>query len=161
MVGPLGAQTDAGSVRMPDATVLGLFGGDPEPRAPPDPLDPLVVDDPAGGRTQHLCDLPIAKAAVPAGQLNDVGGQPLLIVWPSEHAAGWTDAVQAPGRSAAPTVSTRFEHGRCRRGGARGLVVSPCSLSQDHLVQRQIRDCPPKTGVLRLQILHPLDLIAP
>src|SRR6516225_3600755 len=80
---------------------------------------------------------------------------------PSERAAGWTDAVQAPGRSAAPTVSTRFEHGRCRRGGARGLVVSPCSLSQDHLVQRQIRDCPPKTGVLRLQILHPLDLIAP
>jgi hypothetical protein len=30
--------------------------------------------DSAGGRTQHLCNLPIAKAAVPAGQLNDVGG---------------------------------------------------------------------------------------
>ena len=86
MVGPLGAQTDAGSVRMPDATVLGLFGGDPEPRAPPDPLDPLVVDNPAGGRTQHLCDLPIAKAAVAAGQLNDVGGQPLLVVWPPRNA---------------------------------------------------------------------------
>ena len=54
---------------------------------------------------------------------------------PSERAAGWTDAAQARGRSGAPTVSTRFEHGRCRRGGARGLVVSPCSLGEDHLVQ--------------------------
>jgi hypothetical protein len=63
-----------------------LFGGDLQPLAPPDPLDPLVVDNPAGGRTQHLCDLPITKAAVPAGQLNDVGGQPLLIVWPRRNA---------------------------------------------------------------------------
>ena len=86
MVGPLGAQTDTGSVRKPDATVLGLFGRDLQPLAPPDPLDPLVVNDPAGGRTQHLCDLPIAKAAVVAGQLNDVGGQPLLIVWPRRNA---------------------------------------------------------------------------
>ena len=52
----------------------------------PDPLDPLVVDNPPGGRTQHLCGLPITKAAVPAGQLNDVGGQPLLIVWPRRNA---------------------------------------------------------------------------
>jgi hypothetical protein len=28
MVGPLAAQPDAGSVRKPDATLLGLFGGD-------------------------------------------------------------------------------------------------------------------------------------
>src|SRR5262249_39586073 len=34
---------------------------------------------------RNLCDLPIAKAAVAAGQLNDVGGQPLLIVWPSRN----------------------------------------------------------------------------
>ena len=40
----------------------------------------------AGGRSQHLCDLPIAKAAVAAGQLNDVGGQPLLVVWPPRNA---------------------------------------------------------------------------
>src|ERR1700720_3130555 len=86
---------------------------------------------------------------------------PPHLLAPSEHAAGWTDAVQPPGRSGAPTVSTRFEHGRCRRAGARGLVVSPCSLGEDHLVQSQIRDRAPKTGVLRLQILHPLNLIAP
>jgi hypothetical protein len=86
MVRPLGAQTDTGSVRRPDAALLGLFGGDLQPLAPPDPLHALVVDDPAGGRTQHLCDLPIAKAAVPAGQLNEVGGQPLLIVGPGRNA---------------------------------------------------------------------------
>ena len=34
MVGPLGAQTDTGSVRKPDATLLGLFGGDLQPLAP-------------------------------------------------------------------------------------------------------------------------------
>ena len=45
-----------------------------------------------------------------------------------------------------------------RRAGLRSF---PCSLGEDHLVQSQIRDCAPKTGVLRLQILHPLDLIAP
>jgi hypothetical protein len=80
---------------------------------------------------------------------------------PSEPAAGWIDAAQAPGRSGAQTVSIRFEHGRCRRSGARGSAVSPCRLSRDHLVQRQIRDRPSKPGILRLQLLHPLDLIAP
>ena len=35
MVGPFGAQTDTGSVRKPDATLLGLFGGDLQPLAPP------------------------------------------------------------------------------------------------------------------------------
>ena len=85
MVGSLGAQSDAGPVRKPDAALLGLFDRDFEPLAPPDPLDPLVVDDPARSRTQHLCDLPIAKAAVPASQLDDVGGQPFLIVLPPRN----------------------------------------------------------------------------
>jgi hypothetical protein len=65
--------------------LLGLFRRDLEPLPPPDPLDPLVVNDPARGRTQHLCDLPIAKAAVPASRLDDVGGQPFLIVWPPRN----------------------------------------------------------------------------
>jgi hypothetical protein len=42
-VGPLGAQTDAGSVRKPDATLLGLFGRDLQPLAPPEPLDRLSL----------------------------------------------------------------------------------------------------------------------
>ena len=50
MVGMLGAQPDARSVRQPEPAALGLFGGDLQPLAPPDPLDPLVVDHPAGRR---------------------------------------------------------------------------------------------------------------
>ena len=51
MVRPLGAKTDAGSVREPKPAALGLFGGNFQPLAPPDPFDPFVVHDPAGGRS--------------------------------------------------------------------------------------------------------------
>jgi hypothetical protein len=87
MIGPLGAQTDAGSVVEPEPAPFGLPGGDFQPLAPPDPLDPFVVDDPACHRSQHFRDLPIAVAAILAGQFDDVGGQPLLVVWPSGNAA--------------------------------------------------------------------------
>ena len=53
--------------------------GDLQPLAPPDPLDPLVVDQPAGP-AQQLRDLAIAVAAITPGQLDDVGGQPLFIL---------------------------------------------------------------------------------
>ena len=36
--------------------------------------------------------------------------------------------LQASGRSGAPTISARFRYDRCRRCGARSLVVSPRSL---------------------------------
>ena len=80
MVRPVGAQTDAGSIRKPQPAAFRLFGGNFQPLAPPDALDPFVVDDPASRRSQKLCDLPIAIAAVPAGEFNDVGGQPLLVL---------------------------------------------------------------------------------
>ena len=51
MVRPLGAKTDAGSVREPKPAALGLFGGNFQPLAPPNPFDPFVVHDPAGGRS--------------------------------------------------------------------------------------------------------------
>jgi hypothetical protein len=50
MVRPLGAKSDAGSVREPKPAVLRLLGENFQPLAPPDPFDPFVVDDPAGGR---------------------------------------------------------------------------------------------------------------
>ena len=53
--------------------------GDLQPLAPPDPLDPLVVDHPAGLVTQHLRDLAIAVAAVLSGQGNQIGRQPLFV----------------------------------------------------------------------------------
>ena len=79
MVGALGAQTDARSVVEPEPAAFGLLDGDLQPLAPPDPLDPLVVDNPAGSRSQQFRDLPIAIAAKLPGQLDDVGGQQRLI----------------------------------------------------------------------------------
>jgi hypothetical protein len=43
-----------------------------------------------------------------------------------------------------------MEHDQCRRGGAKGLVVSPGSLGQDHFVERQVGHRPSQPGVLRL-----------
>jgi hypothetical protein len=86
-VGPLSAQTQARSIAQPEPASFGLSDGHLQPLAPPDPLDPLVVDDPACRRSQHLRDLPIAIAAILAGQFDDVGGQPLLVVLPLRNAA--------------------------------------------------------------------------
>lgn len=80
VIGPLGPQTDAGSVAEPQPTALRLFGRDFKPLASPDPFDPLVVDHPTGGRTQQLGDLPIAVAPILSGKFDDVGGEPLLVV---------------------------------------------------------------------------------
>src|SRR5690348_1599273 len=57
---------------------LRLPGGDLQPLASPDPLDPLVVDQPAGP-AQQLGDLAIAIAAILPGQLDDVGRQPFFV----------------------------------------------------------------------------------
>jgi hypothetical protein len=78
MVCPLGPQTDAGPVGKPQTATLWLLVGDLQPFAAPDALDPLIVDQPAGPARQ-LGDLAIAVAAILAGQLNDVGRQPLFV----------------------------------------------------------------------------------
>ena len=80
VVRPFCSQPDAGPVTKPEPTFLRLLTRHFQPLPSPDPLDPLVVDDPAGGGTQKLCDLPVAVAAVTAGEINDVGGEPCLIV---------------------------------------------------------------------------------
>jgi hypothetical protein len=51
-----------------------------QPLPLPDPLDPFVVDDPARRGPQQLGDLAIAVAAVLPSELDDVGGEPLLVV---------------------------------------------------------------------------------
>lgn len=56
-------QSQARAVPVPDAATLGLPGRDLQAFAPPDGLDPLVVDQPTG-RLQHGADLPVAVAAV-------------------------------------------------------------------------------------------------
>ena len=79
VIAALGPQPDARSVIQPETAALRLLGGDLQPLASPDPLDPLVVDQPAGP-AQQLGDLAIAVAAILPGQLDDVGRQPLFIV---------------------------------------------------------------------------------
>ena len=99
VVGPdvvraLGPEPDAGSVRQPEPPALGLLLGDFQSLAPPDPLHPLVVDHPARGRAQQLRDLAVAVAAVLARKLDDVGGEPFLVV-PAPRAFALCRAVLA------------------------------------------------------------------
>src|ERR1051326_1372224 len=56
-----------------------IAGGDLQPLASPDPLDPLVVDQPARP-AQQLGDLAIAVAAILPSQLDDVGRQLLFVL---------------------------------------------------------------------------------
>jgi hypothetical protein len=79
VVGALGPQSDAGSVRQPEPPALGLPPWNFQPLAPPDPLDPLGVDDPARS-AQQLGDLAVAVPAVLPRELDDVGGEPRLVV---------------------------------------------------------------------------------
>src|SRR5215475_4197919 len=86
MVGAFRPQPDARSVSQPQAAALGLLGRDLQPLASPDPLDPLVVDQPAGP-AQKLGDLAIAVAAILLGQRDDVGGQsPFVVTAPRDLA---------------------------------------------------------------------------
>jgi hypothetical protein len=84
VVGPdviavLGPEPDAGAVVQPKAAALGLPGRNLQPLASPDPLHPLVIDEPASP-AQQFGDLAIAVAAVLPGQLYNVGRQPLLVI---------------------------------------------------------------------------------
>jgi hypothetical protein len=78
MIAVLGSEPDAGAVSQPEATTLRLPGGNLQPLASPDPLDPLDVEEPSGP-AQQLGDLAIAIAAILAGQLDDVGRQKLFV----------------------------------------------------------------------------------
>ena len=78
VVRPLGTQPDAGAVVQPQTVPLRLFLGHLQPLAPPQALDPLVVDLPAGD-TQQGRDAPIAVAAILAGQLGHVRNQAILV----------------------------------------------------------------------------------
>ena len=87
MIAVLWPKTDARTVMQPQTTALGLSVWNLQPLTPPDPLDPLVVDDPACLIPQHPRNLAIAIAAILSGQRDDVGGQPLLVVRAPRHLA--------------------------------------------------------------------------
>jgi hypothetical protein len=79
VIAVFGSEPDAGAVGEPEPTALRLFVWNLQPLASPDPLHPLVVDQPAGP-AQQRGDLAIAVAPILASQLDDVGGQPLFVV---------------------------------------------------------------------------------
>ena len=79
VIGILGPQPNAGSVVEPEPSSLRLLLWHFEPLPPPDPLDPLLVHEPAGV-PQQGCDAPVAITAVLGGQGDDVGGQGRFIL---------------------------------------------------------------------------------
>jgi len=80
-------KTDARSVMQPQTTAFGLLLRNLQPLTPPDPLDPLVIDDPTGLIPQQPRDLAIAVAAILSGQRDDVGDQPLFVFKAPRHLA--------------------------------------------------------------------------
>ena len=86
VIAVLRAQPDARAVREPQTAAFGLLLRNLQPLTPPDPLDPLVIDQPAR-MPQQSCNLAVAVTAILAGQLDDVGGQPLLVVAALWHLA--------------------------------------------------------------------------
>src|SRR5262249_36848697 len=70
-----------------------------------------------------------------------------------------SDAVRAPRRRDARRHAVALAPAQCRHGDARGLEVSPGSLLQNELVQRQIRDRLAQPAVLELKLLQALDLL--
>src|ERR1700739_887329 len=74
--------------------------------------------------------------------------------------AAWTGAVPAPGRHGAPRRRGLPVLVPRRRGDGRGLKVSPRSLSQNLLIQGQIRYRLPETFVLKFKLFQTFKLIA-
>ena len=106
MIALLGPEADAGAVRLPDAAALGLPPGHFEPLASPDPLDPLVVDEPACS-AQQLGDLAVAVASVLPSKLDDVGAEPLLVLSTTRNLA-LRRAMLAECRAGATLGYTKF-----------------------------------------------------
>jgi len=79
VIAVLRPQPDARSVRQPEPSSFGLLLRNLQPLASPDPLDPLVVDEPTCA-TQKLGDLAVAVASVLPSKLDEVGAEPLLVV---------------------------------------------------------------------------------
>ena len=86
MVRPLGTQPDAGAVIEPKPAPLRLLPWHFQPLAPPQALDPLVVDLPAGVAQQGR-DAPVTVTAILAGQLDHVRDQAILVVTVARDAA--------------------------------------------------------------------------
>ena len=81
MVAVFRPQSDTRAVREPEAAAFQLLLRNLQSLTPPDPLDPLVIDQPARIPQQRR-DLAIAVAAVLTSKLDDISGQTLFIISP-------------------------------------------------------------------------------
>ena len=86
VIAMFGPKPHARTVGEPQTPAFRLLIRNLEPLAPPDPLDPLVVDDPAR-ITQKRGYLAIAIAPVLTREFDGIGGQPFLVLAPLGHLA--------------------------------------------------------------------------
>src|SRR3982750_1879608 len=128
----LGPQPDAGPVRQPQPPALGLLRRYLEPLAAPDPLDPLVVHQPAGV-SEECADLAVAIAAVLARQLDQVGGELFFVlVAPRRFALG---RAVLPERATGATlgdvqhVPDMLDTGASTRGAQKFPLAASCRIS--------------------------------
>jgi hypothetical protein len=63
----------------PQSSAFWLLLWNLQPLEPPDPLNPLVIDEPARIPQQGR-DLAVAVAAIKPGKLNNIGGQPGFVL---------------------------------------------------------------------------------
>src|SRR5215467_8674345 len=70
-----------------------------------------------------------------------------------------SDAARAPHRRDARRYAAALAPAQCRLGDARGLEVSPNSLLQNELIQRQIGNRLAQSAVLELKVLQALHLL--
>src|SRR5215813_15355148 len=70
-----------------------------------------------------------------------------------------SDAARAPQRRDARRHAAALGPAQCRNGDARGLEVSPSSLLQNELFQRQIGNRPAQPAIRELKVLQALHLL--
>jgi len=73
-------QPKARAIGQPKPAAFGLLGGNFKPLLPPDPFNPLVVDDPTRARPQQLRDFAVAIAAILAGEFDDIASQRCFVI---------------------------------------------------------------------------------
>jgi len=126
------SQSQAGAIPVPDAATLGLLGRDLQAFLPPDPLHALVVDQPAGG-LQQCADLPIAVAALPRRQLDEIGCQGGLVVSAPRRFA--LRRTMLPERPAGPALGhlhrlhNVLDTGAAARGAQKFPRAASCRIS--------------------------------
>ena len=145
----------------------GCCRGTLKPRPPPDALDPPGVHLPTFGPEQGR-DPPLAISAMLAGQADDRRRACLFLIPTTGSLGGlWRWVERLAGNSTGPSLGD-FQFGLAMinplpaTGRAWQIPASASfkiSLSQDQLVQHQIRDRLPKTAILLLQVLKTLGLV--